>query len=354
MGNLLTYSGLTTKVRAMESRFLTKQQFSELAALSTVGEALDFIKSQPAYADLLAGADSTIHRSDLEKLLILSRYRDFEKLYRFSGPEPRKFLNLYISTFEISLLKRCLRNIAHPEEGSSDLSAFQDFFAAHSRLDVAKLTAASTVGELTAALADTPYYSLFSKLEEGEGVSLFDYEMQLDLHHFKWVWKIKDKFTNKDERNTLTQCFGSKLDLLNIQWIYRSKKYYHLEPADIYSLLIPVNYRLKQDEITKLAEAGNLDEFFTILAGTHYGALSRTDLRITPDLEALYEQVMNRIYSMTARKHPYSAAVLNSYFYFKNLEIHRLITAIECIRYGVDPTEILSYIIKDTKGGNGK
>ena len=70
MGNLLTYSGLTTKVRAMESRFLTKQQFSELAALSTVGEALDFIKSQPAYADLLAGADSTIHRSDLEKLLI--------------------------------------------------------------------------------------------------------------------------------------------------------------------------------------------------------------------------------------------------------------------------------------------
>ena len=68
----------------------------------------------------------------------------------------------------------------------------------------------------------------------------------------------------------------------------------------------------------------------------------------------LYEQVMNRIYSMTARKHPYSAAVLNSYFYFKNLEIHRLITAIECIRYGVDPNEILSYIIKDTKGGNGK
>ena len=52
MGNLLTYSGLTTKVRAMESRFLTKQQFSELAALSTVGEALDFIKSQPASAQI--------------------------------------------------------------------------------------------------------------------------------------------------------------------------------------------------------------------------------------------------------------------------------------------------------------
>ena len=82
MGNLLTYSGLTTKVRAMESRFITRPQLEELASLSSVGEALDFIRSQPAYTELLSSADSSIHRSDLEKLLTLSRYRDFEKLYR--------------------------------------------------------------------------------------------------------------------------------------------------------------------------------------------------------------------------------------------------------------------------------
>ena len=39
MGNLLTYSGLATKVRAMESRFITDRQYQEVAALSTVGEA---------------------------------------------------------------------------------------------------------------------------------------------------------------------------------------------------------------------------------------------------------------------------------------------------------------------------
>ncbi|HJC48100.1 MAG TPA: V-type ATPase subunit [Candidatus Lachnoclostridium pullistercoris] len=354
MGNLLTYSGLTTKVRAMESRFLSDQQLEELASLSSVGEALDFLRSQPAYGEVLSGADSTIHRSDLEKLLLLSRYRDFEKLYRFSGPEPRKFLNLYFSNFEISLLKRCLRGIAQPENGFVGLSAFQEFFSRHSRLNVEQLAAASSVPELTAALKGTSYYALFSRLEEGENVSLFDYEMQLDLLHFKREWKIKDKFTSKDEQKTLTQCFGSQLDMLNIQWIYRSKKYYHLEPADIYTLLIPVSYRLKQGEITRLAETGSLDEFFSVLAGTYYGSQARADLRTSPDLEALYEQVMNRVYSMTARKHPYSAAILNSYFYFKNLEIHRLITAIECIRYGIEPGEILSYIIKDNKGGNGK
>ena len=126
MGNLLTYSGLATKVRAMESRFITDRQYQELAALSTVGEALEFLRSQPSYSGILADADSGIHRSELEKLLTLSRYRDFEKLYRFSGPGPRKFLNLYFSNFEISLIKRCLGNLSHPDRGALDLSMFQD------------------------------------------------------------------------------------------------------------------------------------------------------------------------------------------------------------------------------------
>ncbi len=83
MGNLLAYSGLAAKVRAMESQFITDRQFRDMAALSSVGEALDFLKSRPAYQDILASADNDIHRSQLEKLLILSRYRVFEKLYRF-------------------------------------------------------------------------------------------------------------------------------------------------------------------------------------------------------------------------------------------------------------------------------
>ncbi len=352
MGNLLTYGGLAAKVRAMESRFITDRQLTELAGLSSVGEALEFIKSQPAYGDLLSSADSGIHRSQLEKLLYLSRYRDFEKLYRFSGPGPRKFLDLYFSNFEVSLLKRCLRNIAHPDKDASDLSMFQDFFARHSGLDVRKLTEASSVSELTQALKGTFYFSLFSSLEEQENPSVFDYEIQLDLCHFRWIWKIKDRFMNKAERRVLTQCFGTQLDMLNAQWIYRSKKYYRLAPDQIYPLLIPVNYRLKKEDIIRLTEAGTVDEFFSVLDETFYGALPQTDIKAQPDLEALYEQVMNRIHSMTARKDPYSAAILNSYFYFKNLEIHRLITAVEGIRYGVPAAEIVSYIIKNNKGGN--
>ena len=36
MGNLLEYSGIITKLRAMEARLLTDEQFEEIAALTSV------------------------------------------------------------------------------------------------------------------------------------------------------------------------------------------------------------------------------------------------------------------------------------------------------------------------------
>ena len=36
MGSLLSYSGLTTKIRAMQSRLLTDDQYRELAELKSV------------------------------------------------------------------------------------------------------------------------------------------------------------------------------------------------------------------------------------------------------------------------------------------------------------------------------
>ena len=47
---LLAYSGITTKVRAMESRLLKPEQFRELAEQEDVRSAADYLKEQPAYA----------------------------------------------------------------------------------------------------------------------------------------------------------------------------------------------------------------------------------------------------------------------------------------------------------------
>lgn len=60
---LLAYSGITTKVRAMESRLLKPEQFQQMAELEDVRSAADYLKGQPAYAEVFDGLDDTrLHR----------------------------------------------------------------------------------------------------------------------------------------------------------------------------------------------------------------------------------------------------------------------------------------------------
>ena len=44
MGSLIAYSGITTKVKAMERWRLTDSQFAEMAALESVPEAVEYLR----------------------------------------------------------------------------------------------------------------------------------------------------------------------------------------------------------------------------------------------------------------------------------------------------------------------
>lgn len=343
MGSLLSYSGLTTKVRAMERNFISDAHFNEMASLNSVPEAVEYLKHQPAYASIFSGLeDQELHRATIEELLVLSKYQDFTKLYRFSNLSQRKFLDLYFMHYEVAILKRCLRSALDHREIDLDLSMFREFFEKHSNLDLIKLSTSQDMNELIANLSGTPFFDLLTHIENTDSPTLFDYEMQLDLYYFKAIWKIKNKYLSKSEQKILAQCFGTKLDLLNLQWIYRSKKYYELAPADIYALLIPIYYRLKKADIIRLAEAASIEEFYSLLKNTYYGNLSISNLSEYPDLEELYAKVLDRIHSLTRQRNPYSIASLNTYLYFKEQEINKIITLIEGIRYGLDPAEIYS------------
>ena len=45
MGNLLEYSGIITKLRAMEARLLTDEQFEEISALTSVTELVSYLNT---------------------------------------------------------------------------------------------------------------------------------------------------------------------------------------------------------------------------------------------------------------------------------------------------------------------
>ena len=86
MGGLLAYSGLTTKIRAMQSRLITNEQYDSIVQLSTVTDVVEYLRRIPSYDDVLADlTEEELHRGRIERYLRRSIYRDFTKIYQFSN-----------------------------------------------------------------------------------------------------------------------------------------------------------------------------------------------------------------------------------------------------------------------------
>ena len=345
MGSLLSYSGLSTKIRAMQSKLMSEQQYKEIAQLGSVIQIVAYLKKPPGFSDLWADLDeNSLHRGDVEKLLVHTIHQNFTKLYRFANPEQRRFMALYFKRYEISVLKDCLRKVFDEGKAQLDLSLFQDFFDRHSKMDFEKLTSSSTVEELVINLQGSEYYHPLKKLGTDYQPRIFDYGMALDQYYFANIWSVKEKLFKRRDLEEITKAYGNKFDMLNLQWIFRSKKYYHMDPADIYALLIPVHYRLSKNDIASLVEAPDEAEFRKILDTTYY---KKRFPELSPEnLEELYTLNLKTILETEARKYPHSVIMIYSYLYHKEHEVDRLTTAVECVRYGLSAAEILDYIHK--------
>ena len=57
MGNVMAYSGITTKVRAMSAKLLAAEDYDTIAGLGTVTEAIEYLKDKTAYAQGKCGED---------------------------------------------------------------------------------------------------------------------------------------------------------------------------------------------------------------------------------------------------------------------------------------------------------
>lgn len=342
MGSLLKFSGIVTKVRAMQANLLTQKDFEAIANLKSVTEVIGYLKQKPSYEKLFRNIDDNrLHRGDIEKLLSQSLYDDYSRLYSFSGLEIRKFLKLYLKRYEVDLINYCSRIVFNHYQEPFDLNYKKLFFDQYSQISIDKLMTARTMEELVNTLNDTEYYKCLKNLQTHSEPTLFDYDLALDLYYFTAIWKEQKKVLKKKDLEVFTRDTGSKIDLLNLQWIYRAKKYYHMNPAEIYSLLIPIHYHLKKETLKELVETDSLDEFLNGINKTYYAQKYGFDN--THTIEHLYKDCLNHLYMTERRNAPYSISAINTYLFLKEEEIKKLTTTLECIRYGLTPKETLEY-----------
>lgn len=343
MSKSIAYSGISAKVKAMEGRLLSRQQYEELAALTSVSETVAYLKNIPAYRDCFQEFDAdNVHRGQLERVISNSLYTDFSRLYKFADSRQKQFLKLYFLRFEIAIIKEALCSVFVENRQMPDISQFHDFFTKHARVDIYHLAACTTLNELVEAMKPSRLYPVLFQLSQIPGATLTEYEIALDSFYFTQLWKNRKKYLHHEDFDSITEIYGKKIDLLNLQWIARAKGNLNLTPIQIYSVIIPIQYKLKPQELTAMIEADSPESLMQLIGRSYYGRFITTEQFCS--LESVYAHLQQELNHKVSRRYPYSAAILNNYLYQKEAERNRIISIIESIRYGMDNELILAQI----------
>jgi len=345
MSSLLKYSGIATKIRAMKSRLLSDKEYQDIAELKNVSEIAGYLKNTPAYMTLLKDVnEQTMHRGQIEELISSATFKDYDSLFSFANQGQRKFLRIYAERFEIKVLKNCMTDLFSKGQIQESSVRYQGFFDKHTTLDLDKIKVSKDMHSFIESVEGTNYYKSLHLIEISENHELQDYEIALDFLHFSRVWKSKEKILDKHDRDLITKEYGSKFDMLNVHWIYRAKHYYKMTNAEIYSIIIPLNYKIRKQDIKNLVEAETEDEFEKLVQASYYGR--RFSNLTNETIEEMYRYILKHTLQADAKKNPYSMAIVYSYLYHKEHEISRLIVEIESIRYQVDMQTTMDHIRK--------
>lgn len=351
--DVMRYSGIVTKVAAMRAKLLKPQDYEQLASMNTVTDIIEYLKQTKSYGKFITQMDESLyHRGNIEKVLIQSLYDDYTRLYRFADMQQKDFLKTFMKRYEVDLIRYCLRIVFNHSNVPFDLNYKKPFFDKYSKIRIDQLVTAKNIDHLVDYLKNTEYYAPLSRIRQSGASTLADYELALDLYYFSMMWKERKGNWDKKDKEMLTKELGAKIDLLNLQWIYRAKKYYHMLAPDIYTLLIPIQHKLSNQEFKDLVEAPSVEEFKRRLNETYYG--KKYEFGEQVQIESIVNECVEHILTIAYRNHPYSLASIQQYLFLKEEEIYKITTALECIRYGLSQRETLRYLVREQRrqGGN--
>lgn len=349
MSNVIQYAGVNAKVKAMLGKMLSDADYEKLINKRAVQDIFDYLYNHTTYKDYLSQlAGKEIHRRPFELILKKSFINDYEKIYRYLTGNIRHFFKFLFAKFEIEDIKMLLRTIL-VEHDEDYLRENLLYLGVYTDIPVSRLTGITTYQDLLDVFRNTSYYATLKRFEERykQDNNLFPVEMTLDFNYFTELAKLAEKLS-RDDYIIIKDLLGTQVDLINIHWIYRIKKFYNLSYEELLNYTLPYHYRLTADELKRMAQLEDADDIFDFLSDTEYNSLFST---IVKDKSILFEKyflsyLLKRSYHVKI-KGSFNIGVIAAYLFIKEYEIRDIITIVEGVRYSLKSDVIRKYLIRD-------
>ncbi|MFS8652004.1 MAG: V-type ATPase subunit [Caldibacillus sp.] len=339
------YHVLNTKIAAIRGKMLTETDYRRLLNMTSVQEIVSYLKGHTSYRKFLQTVKlDSGDRFALEKILNEKLIALLTNLRKYVTGPYRDFLNCFQIRYEVAELKQIAKQIQ--QTGYASHYEKPVFLAKNPTINLEKIRSAKTIRELIENLAGTFYFSFLKNLLKSEQITLFHFEMTLDRAFFNILEENALKLRKKDQQ-VFYQIYGTYFDMLNIQMIYRGKKFYHRSPEEIFNYSINQGNVFNYRHIKELCYCEDLEQLREKIATTPYSFMLKGD-----ELQDIYmERRMHRYmyYRMQRALKSYANDIssLLAILMLVDFEKRDLVSIIECVRYGLEQGKAEKYLIRE-------
>jgi len=330
---LIKNPNLNAKLKGMYRKRITKEDIDELIKQNSVKNVVLLLKSK---SDIFKNADENIDRLEIESLLEKSQIEDILKIKHLINKKDGQLFDLFLLQYEIKLIKSILRKL-YANNDTNDI-IIQNVKNWDTTLfeDIKGIETVQNFEQFFLAIKRMKYNKILKDYKSQENINIFEMENQMDKFYFETLY---DQVSfDKD----LKKIVGSEIDLLNILWIFRIKKYYKFDNQKVKGILINRNYRLKNKNIEKLLNINSFEDVKIIMQNTVYRKIFTTQDELEDNIDKFLYNINKKVFKQNHTSIAYIFAYINLIDYENN----DIINTLEAIRYNIPKEELYKRLIR--------
>jgi len=345
MDNITRFAAVNTKIKTMEGEFLKDEDYASLLGMESVQAVARYLKDKTAYSEILANVEvESIHRGMLENLLKQNMVKNIDRIIHYFTGDYKDFIKTLYAKYEIEELKVIARAVYNGKDAADFKGSA--FIGKYSKLDREKVFEAKYIKDIINALYGSEFYKFLIPLVDGNFTeNPFRLEMVLDMSYYTILQREWSKLSKRDI-GILKHAQGIIADLLNIQWIYRGKKFYRLSPEELLNYTINIGYRLDFNLLKALCYSQSLEEFESIVKATKYSFMFKEDETTDIYMERRMERYTYFELKALAKDYNFSIISAFEFIIFLEYEVRDIISVVEAIRYKIPVDQAHKYIIR--------
>jgi len=334
----LKYGAVTTKVRAMSGKLLSKADWAQIAGFKTLNELAAFLRGTPGWGERVAKLPGELTGRALQQSLRAGLKAEYMRLYRFGGNTDKRLLRSAVFRAEYHAILSALVRLGGG--AASDPGAREEPLAEKSKTGVALIELSASFEELLQNTAKTVYGEVLRRLPRVKnGLPNFAEASEvLENRYYSAVYADLEELGAKVSGEVMER-IALEADLLNICGILRLHRSFPTSLPEVKSLLIPIRGQLTETLQNSLIAAPEEAAALQLLRGTSWAKAFPSDQEL--NLERLSEQAMEAFCRGLIRTVEPGPFFPQAFLTLREIEYAKLSRVITAISYGISPAAVL-------------